>query len=163
MKRTIAATSVMLLSTTVLTAQQLNSSPLSRPVQECTYERCGLRLEGGDILAGSESREVASLRPFRRPYLGRLPQVSDSARVYFEQVDKNYLASQIYPLISGALVGLGYRLALYDDPSLDRVLIGLGLSAGGLGAALLGASKQKQVDRGLSRGIWWYNQQFLNR
>ena len=163
MNRTIAIASVMLLSSTVVSAQQLNTSSLTRTPQECTYERCALRLEGGDIFAGSESREVAALRPFRRPHLGRLPLVSDSARVYFEQVDRNYLPSQIYPLISGALVGLGYRFALHDDPSFDRVLIGLGLSGAGLGAALLGAAKQKQVDRGLSRGIWWYNQQFLTR
>ena len=146
-------------------AQRLSDArtqPL-RPLQECTYARCALRIEESNILAGADGRAVASLGVFKAAGLTALPFLTDSARAYFQQVQDNYTMAQALPILSGVLVGLGYRFALHGDPSLDRVLVGLGLSGGGLVAALVGQSKRKQVDLGLSRGVWWCNQQFAPR
>ena len=132
----------------------------SASAQTCTYDTCALRVEGREVKRGLDGARVGRLGLFRAPQLARLPEVPQEARIQFEIFENNFPQAQVLGLASGILVAVAYSEGLRGELG-SRDEWTLGLSIAGVVSGIVAAVKTKQAMNGLSRGIWFYNRQFV--
>lgn len=129
--------------------------PAPRP-DVCTYAACALRVQGNDILAGTEGRKVTSFGFLDAPRLVPWAATSDSAAHYLAIVEDDYVPGRVFSLTGVVLTWAGITAAGAWEGS-DKAWVGLAVSVLGLGGVVHGDARQRRARRALHSAIWWYN------
>lgn len=123
----------------------------------CTYDTCALRVESGflstRIVRGVEGVPVSGLGLFGTSLsevVGSSERALEHARIY----DRTRTPAALTALGAGLLLGFGAAMA-QDEQVSDGV--GLGMTIGGLGLAVVSIQLGNRSQRAFSRALWWYN------
>ena len=127
----------------------------------CTYERCALRFEEPEVLAGVPGAErvvAGRFAIFRAPDLRERVAQSDSARRYAGLVLEHHGRGTVAYTV-GFLLMTASLVMLIDEsderPIPSATSIGLGIASSA--ASLYGQWELRESRRALARTIWWYN------
>lgn len=119
----------------------------------CSFERCALRIEGGDIVEGRAGDRVGKARTFfgdlRILEAGPDPAAHAAAMFRRDAQAGFWLGTTGMVLMSTVLTRRGSD-ALGGPAS-------VGLSIGGLTMALVGANRARAARHALTRAVWHYN------
>lgn len=132
-------------------AQQVTTDSL------CTYDTCALRVESGffstQIVCGAEGTPVSRFGLFGSD-LSEVVGSSERALEYARIYDRTRTPAALTALGAGLLLGFG-AAAAQDNQVSDGV--GLGMTIGGLGLAVVSFQLGTRSQRAFSRALWWYN------
>lgn len=137
----------------------LAASPQVVSSQEaCTYDRCALRVEMRNIVAGSQGIEKYPLRLFSTPRLEDRLAISDSALAHYRVFTSNHVSANVWNLVGGSLLAFGMVDSI-SDADVMSTEVGIGVTVVGVIASLIGNNKTRKAQNGLARAIWWYNRE----
>ena len=123
--------------------------------ESCTYDRCALRVEVGNIVVGKDGAEKYRLRAFSTPRLEERLALSDSALTHYRVFTRNHVSGNVWSLIGGLTLGFGL-VSGFDDTGVSTE-VAIGATVVGTIATLIGSGKTRRAQNALSRSVWWYN------
>lgn len=124
--------------------------------ESCTYDRCALRVEVGNIVVGKDGAEKYRLRPFSTPpRLEERLASSDSALAHYRVFTQNHVSGNVWSLIGGLTLGFGL-VSGFDDTGVSTE-VAIGATVVGAITSLIGSGKIRKAQNALARSVWWYN------